>query len=1209
MPRPPKSCARAAAPTPDTRTEVTRTQVTRAPVAVTLTPSGARVPGWVTIWRPENDHVVNRVRKRFHEAHNGGMNGTQPASSADLLAAVNVRLDLLGQPKVEAVEPGQAVADDLVAPILKRQRELSRRLGDRLPPVDERIEAFLTAYLHGVTPIPHLPRRTLSLDLPGLARTLSLPVDSDEYSSGLITSYRLANGVLHNPRSDRRTTAGVFHIAEGGLPIPDDKKAVPREVFAALLDRALTPPAAALELPITSTQEEKAACFVSLLLRPLVTVGVPGHTHERRMETRFIVPGSMVANLDFVEGIFGNAGDPYLPENDAALDPLGWTGHTGLVLLAPHLISATKQSLGLPHKDDATERQIRDGMCWTDPAERYNDGQAFKVCARDERGVMVTIIADNYFGYCKKEVKTQISMSANLFGGSEEEHSGGAIVLPSWDEGQEFVNTYAEGAPSVAEVTARDPRAWTPDEAGWARCVDHEDIVLVPTGAKFSLQERTVSWAGEKATVTIPFRGDTTYLDTSGFRVVMKQVRREPVQWTIIGTAATSTVCHKPSTVSGGGKSEISKSIADAITIGQAFVADFDADMDAVEQIVSRDYSERYANPEWNGKDHRSVLGPERSTGSVIKLFTPKAEFSDEHNAFIRAIPPHVLELVYVIKRAYRSEWGADWRSHCSVSQVNGRTGNRLRIDGQAVLVDMLRVGFESDGSYRLFSLRPDFAPSVKVQTEDDITASVVAPTSGPGEPSVKYVENCERLLFQRPDDAITPGYDSTAEADIASPGTFLSNFQPLDVAAATELADDAIAVSQFTEPMRELITDFAAGTLPGDATYMVCSARPRIVDGKPSKNPRYLQVRPDMADPAGTARALTALRIARGLTMDEPMVTGVDIVAAGRRNNPPESGVPALCAFGPLHYLELPELLMEFISSMTGKSPSTTGAGSEGAMTKAPFNALPTTYDLNAAFLSFALTGYDGWISGAGYVGPEVRVDHDVSLLIPELFARMSPAERSAAALIEAGYLEPVADVVLDDGRVVAASRLGYRITEKFASTFLGRIFMHPDAIFTEAILRPETQDRQVFVDSVDVMVSTHERVARAYLKDGTIESACPPVRALLEIMADGISADGSTLEDPAFRAMFTREAVLASSWYAARLDAAQAQLVARSEAGIAAIEGLLAEDGDASVSERMALRERLSDVTAARDDAASPEARARLVGTLGRQPSFRSA
>jgi hypothetical protein len=65
-----------------------------------------------------------------------------------------------------------------------------------------------------------------------------------------------------------------------------------------------------------------------------------------------------------------------------------------------------------------------------------------------------------------------------------------------------------------------------------------------------------------------------------------------------------------------------------------------------------------------------------------------------------------------------------------------------------------------------------------------------------------------------------------------------------------------------------------------------------------------------------------------------------VHVVATGRRNNPPEEGIRPLCPFNPLHYMELPELFMEYISSMTGKSPSTTGAGSEGALTKGPFNA-----------------------------------------------------------------------------------------------------------------------------------------------------------------------------------------------------------------------------------------------------------------------------
>ena len=42
------------------------------------------------------------------------------------------------------------------------------------------------------------------------------------------------------------------------------------------------------------------------------------------------------------------------------------------------------------------------------------------------------------FNYCKKEVKTQISYSANIFGLCEEEHAGGAIAFPSYDLGEDF---------------------------------------------------------------------------------------------------------------------------------------------------------------------------------------------------------------------------------------------------------------------------------------------------------------------------------------------------------------------------------------------------------------------------------------------------------------------------------------------------------------------------------------------------------------------------------------------------------------------------------------------------------------------------------------------------------------------------------------------------------------------------------------------------
>ena len=64
------------------------------------------------------------------------------------------------------------------------------------------------------------------------------------------------------------------------------------------------------------------------------------------MEVRFFAPGSLVSNLDFVESIFGNAGDPFLPENDAGLDIEHWTGHTGCVILAPHLSRLRKKDVG-----------------------------------------------------------------------------------------------------------------------------------------------------------------------------------------------------------------------------------------------------------------------------------------------------------------------------------------------------------------------------------------------------------------------------------------------------------------------------------------------------------------------------------------------------------------------------------------------------------------------------------------------------------------------------------------------------------------------------------------------------------------------------------------------------------------------------------------------------------------------------------------------
>jgi hypothetical protein len=331
--------------------------------------------------------------------------------------------------------------------------------------------------------------------------------------------------------------------------------------------------------------------------------------------------------------------------------------------------------------------------------------------------------------------------------------------------------------------------------------------------------------------------------------------------------------------------------------------------------------------------------------------------------------------------------------------------------------------------------------------------------------------------------------------------------------------------------------------------------------------------------------------------------------VLVGRRNNPPdpEAGIRPLAVYGPIHYQELPELFMDFICSLTGKSPSTTGAGSEGALTKGPFNALRPIVDLNAALVSYILTGLGGFSTAAGYVGPRMKVDHDISLLIPELWCRMAASERDPAFLIAQGHLEPLEDFE-HAGRRVLASRLGYRITAKFARTFLGRVFDHPARVFDEAFLRPEAQDLEAFVDGVHNITEAQERVARQYFEDGSIDDACPPLAALLNIMAEG-SFEGKDAHHPDIRRMFTLDSLRSSDWYRRRLEAKQRSDRGRWRRKLEYIDDYLTAGGDPAGADARAaaeLRRRRDLAEAEVKRIGEPAYLESLQGSLGLDPTL---
>ncbi len=1018
-----------------------------------------------------------------------------------------------------------------------KQREKFERA-----PVDIRIENFINDFLKDTIKNPQhwLPNTTFVCTKHGISRILSLPEGEDEFHSEYVDSYRIYQGILNNSSTDKRTTAGAFHIVEGGQMVQNDKIEVPKIAFANMFKLAFNPPEDMLILPFSSQQKIKPKLFVSAYFKPIICPAVPGVISAKNIEIRMFLPGSLVSILDCTESIFGNSGSPFLPENDAAMDPQTWSGCTGCIVFAPQLRKMTKKELGLPHISEASDRQKREGICWSEENELYHDGQPFRVVARTDNGVIVSIVADSYNGYGKKEIKSHISYAANMYGLCEEEHSGGTLVFPQYDLGNEFnYDKFFDTHLSFDDLIDINAQNMDLQDSGYAFDKNYKNIVYLPSNATFCLPKLQIYWTYCSTEHVILLELEKTYILPNGYRIHIEKPAHQNARWKMIGTRPNGVLCHKPSTVSGGGKSEIAKPLSDTIIYGPMVISDYKKDFQFADTILHHDFSERFRDK--TIIDHRSILSSKRTLGSVIKLLNFNIKYTDEYNNWLKTIPAHIKELIFAVKTFYKESWGDNWQRYFSVDIINGQYGNELKYKQDKLSKQYVRIGYTTDKNWRNFSLRDDFHPAFKLQLADDITSSVTLPTqniTGIGteytNPSVKFIHNCEYRLYQRPDEAIIPGCDHETEYEISRPNTFTCNYKPLTKSNVQEIMNNRIRFEKYTQPIKDLLTRFLND--PDAPKYVVCPSELRVMpNGEISKNKRYLQNRQDITNHEAVYLAKLSTKLDNKLISIDDVKFPVRAILSGRRNNPPEQGIRPLSVYSPLHYMDLPELFLEYISSMTGKSPSTTGAGLEGAMTKGPFNALSFVYDLNNALLSFILCDYHGFLSSAGYVGPHFLVEHDITYILPEIWSRMQIHEREPQFLIEHGYLEKCNDFVYND-RTVLFSRLGYRITKKFVKIFAGRVLSTPEALFEEEILYPEKQDINIFVESMSNIIESHKNAADIILSSPEIEHAIPPLKALLYIMRDNVY-DGMTLASARFRNMFNRENVITSEWYKARL------------------------------------------------------------------------
>jgi hypothetical protein len=124
-------------------------------------------------------------------------------------------------------------------------------------------------------------------------------------------------------------------------------------------------------------------------------------------------------------------------------------------------------------------------------------------------------------------------------------------------------------------------------------------------------------------------------------------------------------------------------------------------------------------------------------------------------------------------------------------------------------------------------------------------------------------------------------------------------------------------------------------------------------------------------------------------------------------------------------------------------------------------------------------------------------------------------------------------------------------------------------------------------------------------YFDDGSIEYACPPLKMLLTIMAQG-NDEGRDLHHPEVRAAFTLEHMLRSDWYHARLNAKQTADVKRWESHVNYLEKFIAEPNHRLPSSRLELQKHLQTAKESLQYAKSPGYLQDLHGMLGLDPAL---
>ena len=151
--------------------------------------------------------------------------------------------------------------------------------------------------------------------------------------------------------------------------------------------------------------------------------------------------------------------------------------------------------------------------------------------------------------------------------------------------------------------------------------------------------------------------------------------------------------------------------------------------------------------------------------------------------------------------------------------------------------------------------------------------------------------------------------------------------------------------------------------------------------------------------------------------------------------------------------------------------------------------------------------------------------------------------------------------------------------------------------------MLKPELQDKESFSEGINNIIETQRKVANLYFEDESYNDACPPLKALLKIMAN--PDDEKNLNSPEVRKLFDLENFLESDWYKERTQSQCKVDIKLWEKHYENLTNFISDpiyDGENS---NLNIKEKLDAVKEKLKTAKDPNYSATLIGTIGVEPS----